>query len=190
MAISTAVYRNKMDELERHYKDLYNTARGHGDYRTADSIYAAYMTKRKELEMQDLYGTANQIGSTLLGLNNAVGIADQSAYQQALMNQQLYGLGITNQAGLSAPNIAKQDFKPEFGVLYMNGTELPADWSGAKITSYKRTVGDARWVVLFESKWDKSLEIRLYLDMEELNGKEVNETANTYMEALNQRRAG
>ena len=85
---------------------------------------------------------------------------------------------------------ALQDFVPEFGVLYLHNKELPADWAGAKITAFQRRATDKSWHVQFLSKWDKALSINLYLDIEEYNGKEVSEMANTYMEALNQRRVG
>ena len=83
-----------------------------------------------------------------------------------------------------------KEFVPDFGVLYTHSEELPADWAGAKITSYRRICTGNKWQVIFSSKWDKTLTIELFLDLEELNGKEVNETANTCMEALNQRRVG
>lgn len=185
MAISTNVYRNKQDELERLYKDMYNSAMRYGDRYGADRIYDEYVMKRKELEMQDIYGTANQIGGSILGLANTTGIADQ--YQQALMNQQVYSQASMNQA---AQNIAKETFNPEFGVLYLHGKEMPADWAGAKITEFQRRVDTRYWHIQFSSKWDKALEINLYLSVDEHNGKEINEMARTYIEALNQRRVG
>jgi hypothetical protein len=184
-------------ELERYCKAEWDEAKYQGDMRRADAIQDYFHKRKKEIEMGDytnIVGAArNAIGSILEGTAGTTGIAQQ--YQNALMHQQMYGTGIMTGSianGTAGQNAAQAapDFKPEFGVLYINNKELPADWAGAKITEFQRQVRPKHWYVYFTSKWDKTLEIHLYLDVEEHNGKEVNEMARTYMEALNQRRVG
>lgn len=95
---------------------------------------------------------------------------------------------------LNAQTQATTALPKENGVLYLKGKELPEDWSGAKITSYKRQMFNAdagfRWHFVFLSRWSDEQRIDLYLDAETLSGEEARKIADTYMEALNQRRSG
>jgi hypothetical protein len=112
-------------------------------------------------------------------------------YAQMMQAQSQYGTTIydsTTGATIAAHN--PSDFKPEFGVLYYNNRPLPSDWAGAKITELARTHSAGGWLVMFRSKWDKALEIRLYISSDEHNGREVDAMAANFMEALNQRRVG
>lgn len=186
MAISSddALYR-----FEQKCRAMWEEARYRGDVRLADEIYRHFEQRKYEMSngLNDAYLGAMQ------GLGNA-GLL-QNVFGQQAMNQ----LAVSNNTS-TIQNVANQqtqappqtDFTPEHGVLYLHSKELPADWCGAKITEYRRDIGvvGSRWVITFASKWDKALAIRVYLDAEELNGKEVNAMAQTYMEALNQRRAG
>lgn len=190
MAISRdeAAYR-----FEQQCRAMWEEARLRGDHRLADEIYQHFEQRKYEMStgQYDPYNNGGLMGSALgLGqqgaMNNAMNSAIANQYTSALQN------AFVTQPAPTPPAPPKTDFSPEYGTLYLNNKELPADWCGAKITEYKRSISVTghRWVIVFLSKWDKALEIRLYLDVEELNGKEVNATAETYMEALNQRRAG
>ena len=82
----------------------------------------------------------------------------------------------------------------ECGVLYAhNGMPLADDWRGAYIDKVDRrftgTVSSPRWVYTFTSKWSNDA-VALHLDALEMSGKEADKVAETYREALNQRRVG
>lgn len=148
------------------------------------------MNKEMDKEMSNLassiygssWGAAQQADNSTAAQQNAI-------MQKAMMQQMTTGTGLAQNMQNAYPPTGKE-FVPDFGVLYTHNKELPADWAGAKITSYRRICTGTRWQVMFSSKWDKALTIELFLDIEELNGKDVNEMAATYMEALNQRRVG
>lgn len=180
-----AVLRNTyetLSKLEAYCKAEWEEARYRGDMRRADEIHNFFETRKREIEMGEYDGYMNAAQNTSLGQIMGTGtIGTASQYPNT---QQLQAMTQLAQS--------KTDFKPELGVLYLHHNELPADWSGARITDYKRAVDAHRtyWLVVFSSKWDKALEIRLYLDMEDINGKEAIAMAETFKEALNQRRSG
>lgn len=75
------------------------------------------------------------------------------------------------------------------GTLLWRGEQLPENWRGAEIEKWDRAVAEGRWRVTFVSQWADE-EIYIYFDMEAYSGAQVNEMAETYMLALNQRRVG
>jgi hypothetical protein len=80
----------------------------------------------------------------------------------------------------------------DLNVLYLDGKPLPDDWRGAQIDSFARTIytgRSVRWSIKFNSKWSRDV-ITLFLDADEFSGKEADRIAETYKEALNQRRVG
>lgn len=167
MAITDA-----LKKFEADCKKAYDDAMYHGDMERAHEIRKYYEER--------MYHMANNP----YGTQGIVGNGPYSAIDPAFLQQQ-----VTMLKGEVAAQV--KDFTPEFGVLYLHNKPLPSDWAGAKITEFQRRVHNGtRWEVMFTSKWDKALDIRLYLDLEEHNGKEINEAARTYMEALNQRRVG
>jgi len=179
-----------LDRFERVCKEAYDGALMVGDFRRAEEIRRYYEERKYDMDNDMMNSILGQtlttgIGMGQLGVSNGLVNASStsSIYQNALLQQNQYTQAATQAQGL-------MDFVPEFGVLYLNNKELPADWAGAKVTEFQRLVARENWHVQFESKWDKALEIHLYLDVEEYNGKEINEMARTYMEALNQRRVG
>ena len=178
------------DKFEQECKAAHYEALMRGDRKQADQIRDYFDERKYNMDsdiMEGLYGQAltTGVGMGQLGVSNGLVNASStsSIYQNALLQQNQYTQAATQASGL-------MDFLPEFGVLYLHNKELPAEWAGAKITSFNRSVSRDNWHIQFESKWDKALVINLYLDIEEYNGKEINEMARTYMEALNQRRVG
>lgn len=164
-----------LKKFEADCKTAYDEAMFNGDMERAHEI-RKYYEERK-------YDMANDSYGTMIGAQGLVGNGPytSTAIDPAFLQQQ-----VTMLKG----EVAAQ-MQVEFGVLYLHNKPLPSDWAGAKITEFQRRVHNGtRWEVMFTSKWDKSLDIRLYLDLEEHNGKEINEAARTYMEALNQRRVG
>jgi hypothetical protein len=164
----------------------YEQALMRGDKQTAESVRRFYEERKYDMDddyMRSMMGQALTSG-TVIGQNSAAnsGITGRD-YQNALLGQ-------AQAQAMQSATIAKQDFRPEFGVLYLHNKELPADWAGAKITEFQRRADQKWWQVQFSSKWDKALTITLYLDIEEYNGTQINEMARTYIEALNQRRVG
>jgi len=179
-----------LDKFERMCKQAHDEASMVGDFQRAKEIRRYYEERKYDMDNDMMNSILGQtlttgIGMGQLGVSNGLVNASStsSIYQNALLQQNQFTQAATQASGL-------MDFLPEFGVLYLNNKELPADWAGAKVTEFKRLVARENWHVQFLSKWDKALVINLYLDIEEYNGKEVNEMAATYMEALNQRRMG
>ena len=121
----------------------------------------------------------------------------EAMYKMAAMAQNMemgtyIGTGAANAVVQAQTQMAPSTPK-ENGVLYLKGKPLPDDWSGAKITSYKRDTsadGTVRWRFTFLSKWSDEQRIELFLDAETMSGEEARKVADTYMEALNQRRSG
>ena len=186
MAIARGDVYQRTHALEAYCKAEWEEARYRGDNRRADEIHDYFQQRKREIEMgeyDNYIGNASQMNNTI---NNLGGLGNIGG----LVNSSNTGVQLQNLMTEAVERLAKSDFKPEFGVLYMHNAEMPGDWAGAKITDYKRTSDGKRWHIAFSSKWDKSLDIRLYLDIEELNGTEVNAMAATYMETLNQRRVG
>ena len=165
MAVSKSDYRYR---FEQECKEAFDGAVTVGDFRRAEEIRRYYEERKYDME--------GGVMNSILGASLTTGVGVGQIVNSAVS-------GTVYQSAL-------RDFVPEFGVLYLNSKELPADWAGAKVTEFQRRATDKSWHVQFLSKWDKALSINLYLDIEEYNGKEVNEMARTYMEALNQRRVG
>jgi hypothetical protein len=147
------------------------------------------MSTEKELdELKRVYSTAEQdwgipeeYTGRALGQLQAAAISGFGSSQQEISRR-----------------LAQAQPKPipvvDLNVLYLDGKPLPDDWRGAHIDSVtlKGFVGSTntfRWVVTFSSKWSKD-SIALHLDANEFSGKEANRIAETYKEALNQRRVG
>lgn len=135
-----------------------------------------------EMESQMIdQNTAAQAMGSIIGTSTTQGL-----YQNALTT----GVG----AGqlLMQQNTPKEAPKYECGVLYLNGAPLPDDWRGAYTDRIERSmaVGDnPRWIFNFKSKWGSEI-IVLHLDAEKMSGEEATRVAETYKEALNQRRVG
>jgi hypothetical protein len=106
--------------------------------------------------------------------------AGQAAQNSALNNQSLQNL---------ARNSFTEPAVYPHGVLYMNGHQLEADWRGAEYKDYVRTVNTKVWILRFRSEWSSD-EIVVHLDIDAYSGTEVNKLAETYLEAINQRRLG
>jgi len=184
-----AVLARFREDCEREYNDAWVR----GDSATAEMIKDLYYKREKEFNMgvEDL-GTSLGLGNAL---TNAVGIGGH--YGSALQAQDYHKMqNQIAQQFVQASQIAapRPDKEYELGTFYTNGAELPADWAGAKVDGYERAVAGSggpnpRWQYVFKSKWSKDT-IMVQFDANELSGKEANKLADTYMEVLNQRRAG
>lgn len=121
--------------------------------------------------------------------------AAQDAFNNAIAQQMMHSantIGPAQYQQMAQPPTSqvRQEFKMEFGVMYLGSSELADDWRGAQITGFTREMRSMQWDITLVSKWDKSLAVHVYFDAEDTTGKEVNELAKTFMEALNQRRVG
>ncbi len=146
------------------------------------------MSTQKELdELKRVYSTAEQdwgipeeYTGRALGQLQAAAISGFGSSQQDMSRR-------LAQATSPMPIV-------DLNVLYLDGKPLPDDWRGAHIDSvtlkgFVRPTTTPLWVVTFSSKWSKD-SITLHLDANEFSGKEANRIAETYKEALNQRRVG
>ena len=128
-------------------------------------------------------------------------VQQMEAQMQAKMQQANTHLVSTNPYMNAMPNTLTQgigglmqspaQIKLREGVLLdADGKELSPEWRGAEIDRFERDMQSSQqWRVVFYSKWSTS-KVRVYLSAETYSGKEVNEMARTFMEALNQRRLG
>lgn len=187
---------DKKTALKRFREDCereYNDAWVRGDSATAEMIKDLYYKREKEFNMgvEDL-GTSLGLGNAL---NTSVGIGGHYGSMLQSQDYQKMQHQIAQQLAQAAQTAApRPDKEHEPGTFYMNGAELPADWAGAKVDGYERAVAGSggpnpRWQYVFKSKWSKDT-IMVQFDANELSGKEANKLADTYMEVLNQRRAG
>lgn len=195
--------KDEEERLEELYKGLYNEAMRYAEYQEADRLkqeYAAVRDQLRKKKQMSILGAAQNVLGNLIGdgtygtstvnipLQELAHQQQQLAYQQQLAQMQIAGAGAVQgtQAKQVYPDVAY-----ETGVLYLNGTALPEDWRGAYIDTLERTIASTptRWVISFKSKWSKDV-IKLYLDAEELSGKEAMKVAETYKETINQRRVG
>lgn len=146
-----------------------------------------YEKRMAQLEMEQRMidgNTLGQVMGSIIGANPTQGIS--GIYQNAITT----GTGLGQM--VAAVQQASQPIKYELGTLYLNAAPLPDDWRGAQIDRMERSMagsGGPRWIFNFHSKWSKDV-ILLHLDAEELSGKEAMRVAETYKEALNQRRVG
>lgn len=146
-----------------------------------------YEHRLMQIEMEQRMIDQNMMGQamgSIIGTSTAQGIYQD--YQNVITN----GTGLGQM--VAAMQQAQQPIKYELGTLYLNAAPLPDDWRGAQIDRIARSVtgeGGPRWIFNFHSKWSKDV-ILLHLDAEELSGKEAMRVAETYKEALNQRRVG
>lgn len=177
------------DEIERMYKRAYNSMVQRGNHEEADRLVQEYESRMTQLRKEeDMALNSSLIGAaanTIFGSGGSGGVLTTSTlpqdYQNALM-----------QSVLVQPPEAPAKY--EIGVLYLDGKPMPDDWRGAYIDRMERSIagsggGDPRWIFSFKSKWSNA-NILLHLDANELSGKEADKVAETYKEALNQRRLG
>lgn len=136
------------------------------DFSTAREL----MEKKRYLEDQRAM-MANNIAGNAFGMNMAA--AAQSARSMGLLG-----------------GIAQAPAPKKTGVLYTaNGELLADDWRGAVITDFAKRYTNGRYEITFTSKWAGDA-ILLYVDAQEHSGAAADKIAETYKEALNQRRLG